>query len=203
MGYSLVSTLRSQWVMSHDVDFFAGDTSRAHISIFPRNGPSSDFGFPPLQLNYHVILKQFLRHVSVKHSSFDISLIVYLTCGWMYLWDIRSWHLENVPLGAPFQAADLNLRFKILSEFACAHPVPLIYPRWFGDSTPDLFNVNGEILSVLDESICILSLGIGKCRRPCGNLAWRCASGTHVLTDWLGLGQTYAGSQALQSAQFL
>lgn len=107
-------------------------------------------------VNYHVILKQVLRHgpsTLAEHIS-----------------EIYHVGISKASLLEP-QAADLNLRFKILSEFAFAHPVPLIYPRWFGDSTPDLFNVNGEILSVLDESICILSLGIGKCQRPCGNLA--------------------------------
>lgn len=68
------------------------------------------------------------------------------------------------------QMADVNLRFKILTEFAFAHPVPLVYPRWFGAAENDLLNVNGEVMSVLDESTCILSFGVGKCQRPLGSL---------------------------------
>lgn len=77
---------------------------------------------------------------------------------------------SKVNLAPPNQVADVNLRFKILNEFAFAHPVPLVYPRWLGGAEPDLLNVNGEIMSVLDESTCILSFGVGKCQRASGDL---------------------------------
>lgn len=130
-------------------------TPAGHISQYFQGMALAQISVSP-QYSYNVILKQFLRHGPSTLAE--------------YISEIYHLGISKTSLLEP-QAADLNLRFKILSEFAFAHPVPLIYPRWFGDSTPDLFNVNGEILSVLDESICILSLGIGKCQRPCGNLA--------------------------------
>ena len=115
------------------------------------------------------LLKQII--IQITHNWFHLYenfwklVVIFLnlsTLSSYKYWPLRD-HFDNP------EFADLNLRFKILSEFAFAHPIPLVYPR-FQASEPDFFSVNGEIMSVLEESTCILSLGFSKCQQPCGNL---------------------------------
>ena len=178
MDHSLASMLRSQWVMN-DVDFFAGDTSRPHISIFPRNGRSSDFGFPPIQLQCHfeAVLETWFQYF-----------------GWTYTILASRKHRSWSPLSGRWSELEIQDPQRVCICPPCS--IDLSTVVWRLDAGL-VQRERGDLKCFRWKHLHSVS---GNRQMPTSmrNLAWRCFKDSCF--DRLGLGQTYVGSHALQSA---